>query len=663
MWADNEADLDLLGFDFLVDEMLVALTTPRLLPLTVGVLGDWGSGKSSLLRLAQAELEHDPGSRYLCVQFSPWQYEDYDDVKVALLQAILDACQARSQQPEVHQRVSALRQFGRRLRRPAQALSRAAILASPAMLPLAMGMVEPGMAVETVNALQGAAGAAAPVAAAAVDAAESGNTSETNGFAEMGRDQEIRDLKDFRRVFVELLDDLDGVEALVVFVDDLDRCLPETIVDTFEAIRLFVNSPRTAYVIGTSRQVVESAIDSRYPTLRREDGRGIGHDYLEKMLQLQVNLPALSAAETESYINLLISQLHLPPERLAEIVKQLGDRRISDPFVPTFNAATVADLLGPDLPAGLAADLTWTGQISALLAASLRGNPRQIKRFLNDLTWRRKAAERRSVDLRHDVLAKLLVLEELSPDDLQTVFEWQLRSHGPSPELARAQALSQNDPIPLGADLPQPNAAPAAAQPGARGSRAARTKEVEGEHLDAQLPREADPVVAWTARHRIGTWLALTPDLSAVDLRPYFSYFRSRLSVDTAAAALPPALQALVLQLTGSTSQRRAALERCTDLSEPDQDQLTEALLDLVTRQPDSEAIVAVTELAQRHTRLGARVCTALGRIPHAALPVFRLIGVLGRLRSVDGYESLRTAWMSSPVPAVATAASKVPTR
>lgn len=264
----------------------------------------------------------------------------------------------------------------------------------------------------------------------------------------MGGDQEIRDLKDFRRVFVELLDDLDGVEALVVFVDDLDRCLPDTIVDTFEAIRLFVNSPRTAYVIGTSRQVVESAIDSRYPTLRREDGRGIGHDYLEKMLQLLVNLPALSAAETESYINLLISQLHLPPERLAEIVKQLGDLRISDPFVPTFNAATVADLLGHDLPAGLAADLTWTGQISALLAASLRGNPRQIKRFLNDLTWRRKAAERRNVDLRHDVLAKLLVLEELSPDDLQTVFEWQLRSHGPSPELARAQGPQPKRPRP-----------------------------------------------------------------------------------------------------------------------------------------------------------------------------------------------------------------------
>lgn len=44
MWPDNETDLDLLGFDELVDELVVALTTPRLLPLTVGILGRLGVG-------------------------------------------------------------------------------------------------------------------------------------------------------------------------------------------------------------------------------------------------------------------------------------------------------------------------------------------------------------------------------------------------------------------------------------------------------------------------------------------------------------------------------------------------------------------------------------------------------------------------------------------
>jgi hypothetical protein len=46
VWADNETELDLLGFEYLVDGLVVALTQPRLLPLTIGVLGG-GNGKSA----------------------------------------------------------------------------------------------------------------------------------------------------------------------------------------------------------------------------------------------------------------------------------------------------------------------------------------------------------------------------------------------------------------------------------------------------------------------------------------------------------------------------------------------------------------------------------------------------------------------------------------
>ncbi|WP_324276954.1 KAP family P-loop NTPase fold protein [Blastococcus brunescens] len=277
-----------MGFDELVDELVVALTTPNLLPLTVGILGDWGSGKSSLLRITRRELEAETDENgmcpYLCVDFSPWLYEDYEDVKTALMRQVLEACRARATAPEALETVERLGRFARLLGRQSRTVGRLALTAAPAALPLVLGMPDMGLADATTSAVQGVAQAVAPLATDALkDEAEP-----------PAENDEIRDLPAFRDEFKKLIASLDGVDAAVVFVDDLDRCLPETVVDTFEAIRLFLNSPQTAYVVAASREIVESAIDSRYPGLAREDGRGIGHDYLEKMLQFQVSVPPLS---------------------------------------------------------------------------------------------------------------------------------------------------------------------------------------------------------------------------------------------------------------------------------------------------------------------------------------------------------------------------------
>lgn len=92
MWADNETDIDLLGFDYLVDSLEVLLTEPRLLPVTAGVTGDWGSGKSSLMGMGRERLETgEHKGKFVCVSFSPWRFEDYAHIKTALMAAVVDA--------------------------------------------------------------------------------------------------------------------------------------------------------------------------------------------------------------------------------------------------------------------------------------------------------------------------------------------------------------------------------------------------------------------------------------------------------------------------------------------------------------------------------------------------------------------------------------------
>jgi len=52
----------------------------------------------------------------------------------------------------------------------------------------------------------------------------------------------------FRKAFDELLKKA-GIDQLVVLIDGLDRCLPDTAIETLEAIRLFVFTARTALVV------------------------------------------------------------------------------------------------------------------------------------------------------------------------------------------------------------------------------------------------------------------------------------------------------------------------------------------------------------------------------------------------------------------------------
>ncbi|HVF02271.1 MAG TPA: P-loop NTPase fold protein [Rubrobacteraceae bacterium] len=57
MWADNETTLDLLGFKVHADLVRSVVTDPDLLPITIGVFGAWGGGKTSVMKMLQADLE------------------------------------------------------------------------------------------------------------------------------------------------------------------------------------------------------------------------------------------------------------------------------------------------------------------------------------------------------------------------------------------------------------------------------------------------------------------------------------------------------------------------------------------------------------------------------------------------------------------------------
>ncbi|KRE72752.1 KAP family P-loop NTPase fold protein [Arthrobacter sp. Soil762] len=615
MWADNEADADLLGFEFLIDGLVVALTEPRLLPLTIGVLGDWGSGKSSLMQIAAQELkgigrdqtdeEDDAPGRYLVINFSPWQYEDHDDVKIALMSAVLDAIAARV--PGAVEEVGRLRTILGRLGRWGRQLGRTAAKHAPAVVPILVQQAVPEMDADTADLISAATSAVSEGAQQALaelvqPRPSAGGTAPTP----------TGDVDAFRKDFAKLVKEIPGCDAVIVFIDDLDRCLPETVVDTFEAIRLFLNTPKTAYVMALNQNVVESAIDSRYPELKKPDGAGIGRDYLEKMLQLKIAIPPLSAPEAETYVNLLFAELHLDEEQLDKVLEASAQVRRENGLAVAFNAGIAGEALGGDIPLNLAADLSWAADITPILGASLRGNPRQLKRFLNNLLLKHRSAIRRNASLKLPVLAKLMVLEDQYNTDFQKLFDWELAAGGACGEIRVAEARvratgdsTSGKPV---------TGSPTGTAPASRQAKAASSKpETTDQLTEAQT---------WADKTHIAEWLRAEPAFAGIDLRPYFTYSRDKLSFGVSASRLAPHLQRLITDVQSDVdANRRRHIGTVADLEANERAQFTEALLERVQRHPGSFALTAALELAEKNPDMVPAVCRTLQRIPPAVIP------------------------------------------
>ncbi len=98
MWSDNETTIDMIGFNVHAELMKNLICKANLLPITIGVFGDWGSGKTSVLKMLEKSLEPENASSKeekellgdtVCLYFNSWTFEGYDDAKSAMISSIL----------------------------------------------------------------------------------------------------------------------------------------------------------------------------------------------------------------------------------------------------------------------------------------------------------------------------------------------------------------------------------------------------------------------------------------------------------------------------------------------------------------------------------------------------------------------------------------------
>jgi len=492
---------DALDFDPYVATLADIIASPSTrTPLTIGVFGTWGSGKTSLMRMMRDKLPPE----FRVAWFDAWKYEKEATLWRALLLSVLAALEDAVPKNK------------------SEDLEELADLKTALYQPVDREKVG-GVTIDWSKLVEGAGEGAVQIGLAFLpggsvltdlikELRKADKSEEAIGkiISAIQRErsqihiQQVQFLEQFHERFNKLVDEYIQKKKLrlVVFVDDLDRCLPEKAVEVLEAIKLFVDVPGCVFVLGLDQGVIARGIEIKYREFGLTPGaegeaatrkRFIidGARYLEKIIQLPFQIPPIERSD------------------LADFVTKL-----------------VADWPHPACP--------------EVFAEGLGENPRQVKRTVNVflLLWR--LAEKRATKLQGRIkpirLAKIVAIQHVYPELYEVLKE--------TPRLLRELEDYYRAETPSPTELPSPQ----------RGE-----GQGEGEQPSRPEPPPAlAPYISRAAVRRILTLHAADmPDANFTSLPPdelrlYFTLTR-RAEVPSVAPAEVPFIEPQMVRVPAGT--------------------------------------------------------------------------------------------------------------
>src|SRR5215207_5703044 len=197
----------------------------------IGIFGGWGSGKTTLMQAIEAQLNKD---LVIPVRFSAWRYEKEEHLIIPLLDELRESLLAWSERHA---------DAGDSARKTAVTVGKVmrSLLAG---LSLKAGV--PGVIEATLDANQ--------------MLSEAESREDYDKLPQSFYHASFRALSD---AFKDFVNDNPN-RRIVVFIDDLDRCLPEGALQVLESMKLFFDLEGFVFVVGLDQTVVEWLIDSRY---------------------------------------------------------------------------------------------------------------------------------------------------------------------------------------------------------------------------------------------------------------------------------------------------------------------------------------------------------------------------------------------------------------
>lgn len=240
-------------------------------PFTIGIFGEWGTGKTSLLNLIKDKLTSD--YNVIPVWFNAWMYEKEEHPLLPLIATIVK---------EIHKSNDFWRDMSERkesvlnaLKSVAYGFSASTKLKVPGFAEIEAGFVAKDM---------------------------------------IERNQIVSSdpLLD-KSIYYNSFDRLSSIKLLknrriVIFIDDLDRCFPDKAIKLLESIKLVLFQKGFVFVLGVARQVIEGYLSHKYKNdfgLEQFEGR----KYLDKIVQLPFPIPP-HTQRAKDFLAVLTNQLN-----------------------------------------------------------------------------------------------------------------------------------------------------------------------------------------------------------------------------------------------------------------------------------------------------------------------------------------------------------------
>ena len=243
----------------------------------IGIFGGWGSGKTTLMGAIKAAL---PANGVVALNFNAWRYEREPQLLVPLLDTIRAAVLEYAQRKPATTRK--LRKIAMRLGKVVRALA-SGLSCSAGLHHAVTVKYDAKTALNALDALAGSRNELAP-----------------------------------KSLYVADLEDA-GVSRLVVFVDDLDRCLPAGTLHVLESMKLFFDLPGLVFVVGMDETVIDRAIRAKLGTSAALPNGRPGREYAKKIFQIPYTLPVMLPRQLDDLLLSMYAEAEIDPEQLARL--------------------------------------------------------------------------------------------------------------------------------------------------------------------------------------------------------------------------------------------------------------------------------------------------------------------------------------------------------